>query len=369
MSQLLEPWQELLDVFSQYEAQCTVCTNERWNLQHWLWIIIPAAIPPLPVTKMPRWMDIELDFTDIDLSLDIAYPVFDLNFVPVIIPDAQSPSINQPSIKPMPQFPQIPELNLDVEIPVVELPNLPNLPPPPRVPELSVPLKRVLELFKLVTRIQCQYRQIPIAPEWYVGTKIAHKTEREGYLPEDFLDARGPYPTLEWLEAIRVATHVSLDYDVDFIIDMLKDALKPFENFPINLNQGTESSGAGSSGIPSAIPVQTTSLVPDTSFAQMQKKVDDRFDAITRAIHLDIADNQTIQSDLLAWSQGIKKPEDVASLGTKLPNSAHLANADQSKSHLLALAPSLTQPFLENYIAPVVAPLAVTPLPETVVAP
>ena len=369
MAQLLKPWQELLDVFSRYEAQCTVCRNERWNLQHWLWIIIPSVIPPLPVTKMPRWLDIELDFTDIDLSLDIAYPVFDLNFVPVIVPDAPTPSINRAAIKPMPQFPQIPELNLDVEIPVIELPNLPNLPPPPKVPNLSESLKKVLELFKLVTRIECQYRQIPIAPEWYVGTKIAHQTEREGYRSEDFLDARGPYPTQEWLEAIRVATHVSLDYDVDFIIDMLKDALKPFTNFPINLNQGTGSSGAGSSPVPAALPVQTSSVVSDTSFAQIQKKVDDRFDALLRAIQLDVADNQTIQSDLLAWSQGVKKPEDIASLGTKLPHTAHLAKAEQPESHLLALAPSLTQPFLEKYVTPLSAPLAVTPLPETVVAP
>jgi L-lactate utilization protein LutC len=44
---------------------------------------------------------------------------------------------------------------------------------------------------------------------------------------------------MEWLEAIRVSTHVKLEYDVDFIIDMLKEALEPFTDFPRNLNMSS----------------------------------------------------------------------------------------------------------------------------------
>ena len=43
---------------------------------------------------MPRWPDIELNFTDIDLSLDIAYPVFNLSFYPVQLPDAPTPTLS-----------------------------------------------------------------------------------------------------------------------------------------------------------------------------------------------------------------------------------------------------------------------------------
>jgi len=94
VTKLWDLWQVLVDVFNDYEAECGVCRNERWNLQHWLWIIISMIIPPIPVIQMPRWPDIELDFSDIDLSLDIAYPVFNLSFYPVSLPDAPIPTIS-----------------------------------------------------------------------------------------------------------------------------------------------------------------------------------------------------------------------------------------------------------------------------------
>ncbi len=94
MTKLWDLWQVLVDVFNDYEAECGVCRNERWNLQHWLWIIISMIIPPIPVIQMPRWPDIELDFSDIDLSLDIAYPVFNLSFYPISLPDAPVPTIS-----------------------------------------------------------------------------------------------------------------------------------------------------------------------------------------------------------------------------------------------------------------------------------
>ncbi len=94
VTKLWELWQVLVDVFNDYEAECGVCRNERWNLQHWLWIIISLIIPPIPVIEMPRWPDIELDFSDVDLSLDIAYPVFNLSFYPVTLPDAPIPTVS-----------------------------------------------------------------------------------------------------------------------------------------------------------------------------------------------------------------------------------------------------------------------------------
>lgn len=237
ITKLFDLWQVLIDVFNDYEVECGECRNERWNLQHWLWIIISAIIPEIPIIQMPRWPDIELDFSDLDLSLDIAYPVFNLSFYPVDLPDAPAPTLSGFALNPMPQLPQLPDLNIDFDIPVVKLPKLPDLPPPPKVPELSQALEIVLDIFKLLVLIQCLYRKVPLSPEWWVGTKVAHKTERQGYLPFDFLDSRLPTVTLEWIEAIRVSTHVKLDYDVDFIIDTLKDALEPFTSFPKNLHR------------------------------------------------------------------------------------------------------------------------------------
>ncbi len=79
----------------------------------------------------------------------------------------------------MPLLPELPNFDIDFEIPVVQLPKLPDLPPPPKIPELSHAIEIVLDIFKLITLIQCLYRKIPLSPEWFVGTKVAHKTERQ----------------------------------------------------------------------------------------------------------------------------------------------------------------------------------------------
>ncbi len=135
----------------------------------------------------------------------------------------------------MPLLPRLPDLNIDIEIPVIQLPKLPDLPPPPKIPELSQAITIVLKIFKIIVLIMCLYRKIPLSPEWFVGTKVAHKTERQGYLPFDFLDYGLPTVSMEWLDAIRVSTHVNLKYDVDYITDTLKSALEPFTDFPRNL--------------------------------------------------------------------------------------------------------------------------------------
>lgn len=93
LSQLWDTWQAIVDVFIDHDLQCGVCRNERWNLQHWLWIIIGAIIPEIPVIQMPSWPDIELDFSNIDLSLVISYPEFDFNFYNVNLPTAPTASL------------------------------------------------------------------------------------------------------------------------------------------------------------------------------------------------------------------------------------------------------------------------------------
>ena len=132
-------------------------------------------------------------------------------------------------------LPRLPNLNIDINIPVIQLPKLPDLPPPPKIPELSQVIQIVLKIFKLIVLIMCLYRKIPLSPEWYVGTKVAHKTERQGYLPFDFLESKLPTVSMQWIDAIRISTHVKLKYNIDYITDTLKSALAPFTNFPRNL--------------------------------------------------------------------------------------------------------------------------------------
>ncbi len=124
-------------------------------------------------------------------------------------------------------------------MPTINLPKLPNLPPAPKIPELSAAIAIVLKIFKLITLIQCLYRKVPLSPEWYVGTKIAHKTDRQGYLPIDFLNVQMPSVAVKWIDAIRVSTHVRLKYNADFIVEAIRSALQPLTNFPRNLSEYT----------------------------------------------------------------------------------------------------------------------------------
>jgi hypothetical protein len=83
----------------------------------------------------------------------------------------------------------------------------------------------------------CLYRQIPLSPEWYVGTKIAHKTERQGYLPFDFLSLRIPSPQIEFIDRIRLGTNISLSYELDFLTEALREAISPLNDLPRNFSR------------------------------------------------------------------------------------------------------------------------------------
>lgn len=230
ITKLFDLWQVLIDVFDDYEQECAVCQNEQWNLQQWLWIIISAVIPPIPVVEFPRWPDVELDLSDINLSIDVAYPVFDLSYYPIDLPDMPLPSVTGFSTPTIPQLPQLPDLDIDLEVPVIDLPKLPDLPPPPLLPELSQVFTIALDIFKLVTLYECLFRKVPLSPEWYVGTKIANVTDRQGYLSIDFLNVRWPSVVAKWIDVIRVSTHIDFSYDIDELVTSIEEVLQPLTN-------------------------------------------------------------------------------------------------------------------------------------------
>lgn len=381
---------------------------------------------------MPRWPDIELDLSDIDLSLDIAYPVFNLSFYPVSLPDAPVPTISGFSIPGMPLLPRLPDLNVEIDIPVIRLPKLPDLPPPPKIPELSQAIQIVLKIFKIIVLIQCLYRKVPLSPEWVVGSKVAHKTERQGYLPFDFLDYRMPTVTTEWIDAIRVATHVKLEYDVDYITDTIRSALEPFTNFPRNLGGLFESSSSSTVDFnlnpDTGIEVDTTSslqelptllgqlynsdIAPSFSPQESQDRLtlafssldisatkktqlasivnnkksqlsidinpvlegfNKRLNIVRDSLALDLSDNKNIIHDIQLWQEGVKKPEQLAYIGSKLPENLHLTQSPSPVvSHFLALDSKILNPLVRNISSTLVPevipalPLAVTSISDTV---
>lgn len=323
---------------------------------------------------MPRWPDIELDFSDLDLSIDIAYPVFKLSFHPIELPDMPRPSFSGFDLGPIPQLPPLPNLNIDFSIPTINLPKLPDLPPAPKIPKLSASISIVLKIFKIITLIQCLYRKVPLSPEWYVGTKIAHKTDRQGYLPIDFLNVQMPSVAMKWVDAIRVSTHVKLKYDVDFIVEAIRSALEPLTNFPRNLSEytgNTPSSVNFNLSQENGLRVQTSSLdglpeligqlyeqtinpqdadisVEQNTLTRLLSQIDpskqptqiatinintysDRFQErtklVTEAIQKDIDSNAVFLADLSELSQGKKQMKDIAWLQALNPYDSQLAAA------------------------------------------
>lgn len=238
--------------------------------------------------------------------------------------------------------------------------------------------------------------------------------------------------TTQWLDAIRVSTHVKLKYNVEHITDMIKSTLEPFNNFPRNLGALGNSSGSSTVNIdikpetgvqidtadihelpdligqlyspdiaPSVTPEeaqgkmknllanislssdrknQFASILSRPSVAEMpelsqiQDRFHNRFDTLQKALALDISENAEKISHLVAWTNGTKKPEDIPWIASALPNVVHLTQSTPSVDHFLSLDPSLLHPLAQimTTTAVPVAPanmLAVVPVPENVATP
>jgi hypothetical protein len=189
---------------------------------------------------------------------------------------------------------------------------------------------------------------------------------------------------------------------------MIRSVLKPFTDFPRNLNALTNSSGSSTVNInikpDTGINVNTTSSIQelpdligqlyspdiapsltasdaqekltgllgvlDVSAARrselshilsnsnssessntdpIQKRFQNRFDTLKNALALDVSENKALISDFGAWKEGNKKPEDISIIAQNLPNSVHLAQAAPSMfSHFLSLDPNLFHPLIQS---------------------
>lgn len=209
---------------------------------------------------------------------------------------------------------------------------------------------------------------------------------------------------MEWLDAIRVSTHVNLRYDIDYITEMLRSALEPFNNFPRNLDALTGGDGtptvdfyinpedgvrvdttAGIQELPALIAsLYSPDIAPSVSALEAQQKLaaldlgtpsqtqklanilapvdasflanidhitsgfQERFDTIQRALEADIAKNKEQIADIGLWKEGKKQPEQIAVIGSKLPG-IRLTQSQETKPKLLALEPRILNP-LPNII-------------------
>lgn len=239
---ILKSWQMIVDLFYGYEKECAVCRNERYDLKHFIFKLISAIIPKIPIIQFPKWPDIWLDLHNIRGGLRILMPEFHFNFVPMILPelprlllpDVPTVGIGLPGLPILPRLPELPELP---DLPSLPNIKLPDLPPPPTIPKLFGGIAAVLEIFKIVAKIKCIMNINPFVPEWRAGDQIAQLTERQGVMPGlDFLNIEFPNFPLSFIDAIKVGSFVNLESDIDFITAMAKATLDPVNTFTNDLS-------------------------------------------------------------------------------------------------------------------------------------
>lgn len=232
---VLKWWQLFIDVFYWYKASCMECKNERRNLQYILWKLISGVIPKIPVIQFPKWPNIYLDLHNIRLQLVIKIPEFNFSFRPIVIPSLprlylpSSPNANI-TLPKIPLLPRINLLNLP-DLPALPKVELPNLPPPPKLPKLLSSLQWVLNIIKLVTKIECFLKSSFLVPEWRAWDQIAFMTERTGFLSFDFLDLSLPQFSFPFIDAIKVTSFVNLEVGSEFMTEMARQTVAPLNSF------------------------------------------------------------------------------------------------------------------------------------------
>jgi len=140
-------------------------------------------------------------------NIDILLKLPDLPILPKII---------------IPELPDLPSL------PTVELP---DLPPPPTLPKMFAWLEVMLDILKLITKAMCILKSSPFVPEWRAWDQIAFLTERNWFLPTDFLNLSSPQFSFPWIDAIKVTSYVNLEFETEFIVELARQVAMPINSF------------------------------------------------------------------------------------------------------------------------------------------
>lgn len=237
---ILKSWQLFIDVFSDYEAECHECKNERQDLQDFTFQLISAVIPSAPIIQFPKWPDIILDLHNIRAGLTVYIPDFDINLRPIVLPSL--PALTLPDLPTawfsLPELPVLPGYELPElpELPSLPTVELPNLPPPPKIPKLFGAVEGILNIIKLITKAMCILKQSPFVPEWRAGDQIAFLTERNGYIPTDFIDVKPPEFSYSAISAIKVTTYVNLEFEMEFLLEAIRTITAPIDNVSNNIS-------------------------------------------------------------------------------------------------------------------------------------
>lgn len=81
----------------------------------------------------------------------------------------------------------------------------------------------------------CILKNSPFVPEWRAGDQIAFLTERNGYLPTDFIDIQPPAFSYSAISAIKVTTYVNFEFETEAIIEAVRSITEPIDSMTSNI--------------------------------------------------------------------------------------------------------------------------------------
>ncbi|MDR0650311.1 MAG: hypothetical protein LBG59_02650 [Candidatus Peribacteria bacterium] len=263
---VIQTYQVLIDFSANRSSKCATCTNDTYD-QHSCTLSILCQGIKLPIIQIPNFKipDIILDFSELNLNLDIILPNF--NFQPVKIDLPQIPNIPSPptlqlnidlTLPNFPSLPAIPELPPPPHLPELPsfIPNikleLPILPPAPALPEIPHTFEATLKFAEKIGRIYCIIKQgIGLVGEGEVKAKIEQLTERTYEVPR--IDKILDLTNLLDFSSLSIKAN-GFDYEIDaqtnmqfnfsVISDFLDTLTKNINNLSTSvvsaINEGTQ---------------------------------------------------------------------------------------------------------------------------------
>jgi hypothetical protein len=260
----------LLEAFTGFTTKCPTCSVERGSSTTFLINLLLGKIK-LPVIPAPRLPDILLDFSRIDISVQLPVPEIELQPVQMGYPDLPPPpdvsmaQVIVPGVPVIPILPKMPEIKIEVNIPELRIPVLPILLDPPGVPNVFVKIRPITNLLQKFLDLFCLIVQafIPV-PEHYLAGHVQQLTNRTKLFNIDFTLPSFSLNTPQVPEindiAIVIESHLSLP---TLVFEVLNETVGKFAELDQCI---IDSMSAVMNGAPEAPPCPSggSAFVPST---------------------------------------------------------------------------------------------------------
>jgi len=232
----VKDWRVIMDLMVEYQSSCDKCKSDRFSKLGLLMNFF-AVIPEPPIISIPKWPDLVIDLSNMQMGTKIIWPDVVFRPEPIKLPDL--PHIVLPEVLPdihfelpgfeVPDWPTfiLPDLP---DLPPLALPQLPDLPKPPRVPPLPKPVLDLAVNLKPIFKIVCLLKNglIPV-PEYGLSTEIETLTQPSINIVLPIIAKLGmQWPAIEYTFVREIRVHVDSRFylETDAIFELVDAGVK-----------------------------------------------------------------------------------------------------------------------------------------------